>query len=349
MRWLGRWIGRLLIMLCVLGVALASPVIYVETMCRGQGIPSEYAATLPEENWRAETRTLLTYPEWHIVHAYDDYAQVISEGDPHDYHYWAAISGFWSSLCDLTQEAVTLGEIDGDTKQMVYVIGVSFSAELALKALYEETFGRAAIWVRGTEHTALDTLTAQQASEYAAFLQQVPWYRWPFKENAQALEARSTGVFRDAEREFAIGLEYRAKAAYAEVIAQAVESVGADAMTLRMVIKPKERDLSDYKDVSIVGGSKEGLIIETPRYRVLTHLLLEMARDDVQFVEIAGNDDIMFTTLSEVAEVTGAISSMRRQGYGDYRHIRLVKVQHLADALLGLQGDSQRLEHIHDY
>ena len=43
----------------------------------------------------------------------------------------------------------------------------------------------------------------------------------------------------------------------------------------------------------------------------------------------------------------GALTSMARQGYGDYRHLMAVKVADLADRLRDL--GPLRLEHIHDY
>ena len=93
-----RWLGRLLLVL-VLGLALLlAPVAYNDLACTAPTDSEDYAAILPPEQHRAEARTLLTYPEWHIVHAYDDYARVIGDGDPHDYAFLPAITGYWSSL-----------------------------------------------------------------------------------------------------------------------------------------------------------------------------------------------------------------------------------------------------------
>lgn len=70
--------------LLALIVGLAAPIGYIELACRPTGEATPYTAILPPQDRRDEGRTLLTYPEWHIVHAYDDYARVITEGDPHD-------------------------------------------------------------------------------------------------------------------------------------------------------------------------------------------------------------------------------------------------------------------------
>ncbi|MGR3743038.1 MAG: hypothetical protein ACU0BC_02595 [Pseudooceanicola nanhaiensis] len=349
-RTLGRWLLRLTLVLLAIVVLLALPILWVETACRPQGQPDDYAAILPPEHHRAEARTLLTYPEWHIVHAYDDYAQVIATGDPHDFGFLRAVTQYWRSLCALSRRSGPMGGVDGETKQLVYVIGVSFTLELAAKAAYEETLGRIATWIRGPEHSPLDDLSARQARDYATFLQQTPWYRWDFPGDAAALGAADTGTLRDAERRLALGAEYGAKAAYAGVIANAVAAVGPDELTLRMVVEglPPEQ-LSSMEGVTVITDRPEGTEIETVRYRQLTHLLQDMAKQDADFVEIAGNDDILLTVLSPEPDMDGALGSLPRQGYGDTRHLLLVKVTELAALLRQLEAGPATVEHIHDY
>ena len=350
MRFLWRWLKRLVLLLAVLLAALLAPVGYVELACQGETAETDYAALLPPEHRRLESRTLMTYPEWHIVHAYDDYAEVISEGDPHDYGFFRSITGYWSSLCSLTRASADHGGVDWETRQMVYVIGVSFTAELALKAAYEETVGRVFTWIRGETRAPLDEMAAAQARGYATFLQQVPWYRWDFAGDADALQAAATDQLRDRERAFALGIENNVKAAYAGVIAEAVAGVGFDELTLRMIVTGVGRaDLQALPGVTVIAERAQGWEIETPRYRELTGLLAQMAEAGAGFVEIAGNDDIMLTALSDAPTHPDAIHSFARQGYGDYRHLLLVPVTELDETLRGLADQGLRLEHVHDY
>ena len=123
-RWFFRFVGLVLIL--VLG--LLAPVAYTEVACRGSGEADSYAALIAEDHHRNEARTFLTYPEWYIVHAYDDYATVIEDGAPHNYRYLASVVGFWRTLCPLARKAASHGGFDGETKVMIYTIGVSFSA-----------------------------------------------------------------------------------------------------------------------------------------------------------------------------------------------------------------------------
>ncbi|MGL4237683.1 hypothetical protein [Tabrizicola sp.] len=348
MRFLFRWIKRLVLLLVILIIGLLSPLAYIETMCRPQGEALAYTPLVGPEWHRPEGRTLLTYPEWHIVHAYDDYAEVIRTGEPHQFGFLSSITGFWSSLCSLSQTSGSHGGFDWTTKQTIYTIGVSFTAELLLKAAYEETVGRVATWIRGVEQAPLDDLSARQASDYASFLQQVPWYKWDFTRDAAALDAAATGVWRDRERRFALGIEYRVKAAYAKVIEAAVASVGADQLRLRAVVTGMpEADLSALPDVQVIATRPEGIEIEAPRYCAFTRLAETIARAGGSFVEIAGNDDIMFTVISKEPGQSGEIHSFQRQGNSGIRNLILLPVADLTAALRALPEGA--LEHIHDY
>lgn len=337
-----------LVVICVIG--LLSPIAYIETMCRSSGQAVPYEALIAPEHHRPETRTLMTYPEWHIVHAYDDYGRVIETGDPHDFGYLRAIGGFWSSLCTLSAVSGPHGDIDGATKQMIYVIGVSFTAELLLKAAYEETSGRLIAAMRGPEKAPLDDLSAKQAQAYAEFLQQVPWYKWRFREDRADLNTMATDALRDHERRIALGLEYSVKAAYAGVIENAVAQAGQDELTLRMIVTDVDRSKLQNEDgVTVLADSPAGFEIQAPRYRTLTHLLERLALQGANFVEIASNDDIMFTVISDDAELEGAIFSRSRQGSTTTRHLVLIKVSQLGDDLRAIVENGQQLEHIHDY
>lgn len=330
-------------------LALAAPVVWVETSCTSPVAAQTYQPILPPEHRRAESRTLLTYPEWHIVHAYDDYAEVIRTGDPHDFGYFRAITGFWSSLCALSEASGAHGGFSAETKQMAYVIGVSFTAEMAAKAAYEETLGRAATWVRGADLAPLDIVSARQAADYATFLQQVPWYKWNFRGDVAELKAAPPTGFRDRERQVALGLEFGAKALYAEVIENAVAQVGPDALRLRMIVTGlSEAELAGLEGVEVMASRSEGIEIDAPRYRELTYLLDDMARRGADFVEIAGNDDILFTATTDVPQ-DGALHRFPRQGYRDWRELVRVRVPDLAEALRAMQDGPRKLEHIHDY
>jgi hypothetical protein len=350
MRWLGRWLRRAILLFLVVVLGLLSPIAYVETMCRPvAGDPDAYQPLVTAQWQRPESRTLLTYPEWHIVHAYDDYAEVIRTGDPHDFAFLPSISTFWGSLCALSKSSGDYGGFPWETKQMVYTIGVSFTAELLLKATYEETLGRIATWIRGPVRAPLDDLSASQAGAYANFLTQTPWYKWDFMADRFALQTAAGAGFRDQERRIALGLEYRAKSAYAAVIAAAVAGLGEDALRMRVIVAGMTPEaLAQLSDVTVIGAQGTGTEIDTPRYRAFTVLARDIAAGGGAFLEIAGNDDILFTLITPDPTYPGALHSFARQGNSGYRHLVMVKVSDLADAIRNLP-EAATLEHIHDY
>lgn len=350
MRGLIRWLGRLLLIGVVVIAGLAVPSVWIELGCRPQGDVAEASSLLPPRYHRAEARTLLTYPEWHIVHAYDDFAATIREGDPHEFGYVEAVGGYWSSLCQLSRASGPMGGIDGSTKQLVHTIGISFTAEMMLKAAYEETIGRLAAMIRGEERAPLDDLSADQAGDYAAFLTQTPWYLWDFRADSNEFVAAAGSTLRDRERRVALRLEYRAKAAYAGVIERAVAEVGLDQLSMRSVVSgASASELSRIEGVQIVGSVASGIVIETARYRAFTELAKKLSSMQVTFAEIAGNDQIMLAALSTSADEPGALLSLPRQGRDDYRHLFLMPVADLTGRIASMRDGALQLEHIHDY
>lgn len=218
MRLLWRRLKALLCPTALLLLGLAVPVVLVEVRCQPDGTVSPYASILPPQSRRPEANTLLTWPEWQIVHAYEDYGKVIATADPHDYAFLPEAVSFWTSLCTLSKASGPQGGVPIEAKRMLYTIGVSFPLEMGMKAAYEETLGHLATLARGPDRAKLDTVTAQMAADYAAFLYQVPWYRWNFAEDADTLSANPAPGFRNWERRLAIGLEFRGKSLYAGAI-----------------------------------------------------------------------------------------------------------------------------------
>ena len=140
--------------LFVATLLLLSPVAYVELGCRGQVVTQTYEPLVTAPAFqRREANTYLTYPEWHIVFAYDGLAQALATGDEHAFDYIDSISSFWRSTCALTRVASQHGGADWDTRSMIHTIGVSFTTEMLAKAAYEETIGRATAWLRGPRKT----------------------------------------------------------------------------------------------------------------------------------------------------------------------------------------------------
>jgi hypothetical protein len=334
------------------------PVAYIELACRGESDATTYRPLITNPTFqRREANTYLTYPEWHIVYAYDGLAEALKTGDEYRFDYWASIAGFWRSTCAVMRVADEHGGADWDTRSMIHTIGVSFTAEMSAKAAYEETLGHAAAYLRGSQKTPQDKVVAETASEYAAFLRQTPWYQYPFPRERRELWGPNAGASGRAwERRLGIGLEYTAKAAYARLIARAVVATGTATLTIRSVVTGiSESAIALIPDVKVIGGRSDGLEIETPRYDRFTRILAEIARRGGAVREIAGNDDIMVTlTVPRNAAVPDlrhghVILRMSRDGFPSDRLLVDTKVSELASLLASYPLGDPGVEHVFDY
>jgi hypothetical protein len=344
----------------VLGVvALLSPVAYVESFCRADPDATAYQPLITDPAFqRAEANSYLTYPEWHIVYAYEGLAKTLETTDEYAFDYSASIAGFWRSFCALNQQANRHGGGDFNTRATIHVIGVSYTLELVMKAAYEKTVGRLFTVLRGPQKTPQDLYAAQMAADYAKFLQQVPWYKYDFETANAELWAEPVSSFaRGWERRLALGGEFSAKSAYAGVIASAVEASGVAILRIRSVVSGLDAtELGSIEGVDVVGTTPGGLIIETPRYRTFTHILEAIITRGGTVTEIAGNDDIMLSAVGwddpdlRTLKQGAVLSRIPRDGYdGSARWLIGVKVSELGPALDEIKDQGLTLEHIYDY
>jgi hypothetical protein len=352
---LTKW-GLLALFLVVL--CLAAPVAYVAAACKGTPGKQGYQPIITEAEFqRKEANSYLTYPEWHIVYAYEGLARALETGDEYEFGYFSSVKGFWSAACALNKVAAAHGGADAATVRTNYVIGASFTLEMGMKALYEETMGRLFAAMRGPVKSPQDVIAAEMASDYAAFLQQTPWYKYPFdQEVANLWNAPLDMPVRGWERRLALGGEWKAKAAYAGLIANAVAATGVAKLEIRSVVSGlSEAQLAAIKDVQLIGPVPQGFVINTPRYQAFTKILEEITKSGGAIVEIAGNDDVLVTVTMpddpEMSALSGAdiLAVINRDGFGGERALLNVRVSQLSRLISALKAGPLRLEHVYDY
>lgn len=354
-----RWLKRIGIAVAVIVVLCAIPVLWIETQCMGI-LPKEqqnYRAILPQEDRRNQIDTYLTYPEWSIVHAYEDFAGVARQRGESAFRYFDSIAGYWRSLCSLSATASAKGDISGEIKTMLYVIGISFTGEMGVKGAYEKTVGKLTEWIRGSRPTPEDLFAQKVNDDYAVFLRQTPWYEFPFgKTLAQFWRETSwptPSIIRSLERRIALSMEYGVKAGYAWLIAQGA-ALSPAKRTIRSVVG--SGDTLPGAEVKIIEQRPDGtIVIETPRYRALTQVLLTLMERDRRIVEIAGNDEIFVTVLTKdgaaraaggahelIAVPIQAKPGFTRRGYS-------VRLENLPAFVQALRQAGGEFEHAYDY
>jgi hypothetical protein len=342
----------------LLALALA-PIVTIETRCRSpiEGYETGgYTPLIRDAAWqRDESRTWLTYPEWHIVYSAEDFASFLEDNPPSGYHYLRDIRGFWSSYCAMNRAAA--GRAGVDARVMLYTIGLSYSAELLVKALYENTLGRLSEWIGGW-HSADDRYAQEVQQRYGAFMHQTPWYAFPFWDALDGLwrTREPTQRLRHWERRHALSAEYALKAGYAKLIGFASgASLGRDEPTLRMVVRgdPKVLQAADPR-LRVIRPAANGLtLVEAPRYEQFTELVLKLSDTPLELVEISGNDDIFVTLLMPPGkQVPGPgthLITTRTERPG-WRRIGLsTKVGDLLDVIRLARRHGGWVEHVYDY
>jgi hypothetical protein len=342
----------------VLG-ALA-PILYVETRCTaplpGLDGAQAFRSLMPgNAGRRAEHRTWLTYPEWYIVYSAESYGRYLAAGSrPSGYGYARDISGFWSGLCAVNRASAPTGGA-GDAKVMLYTIGLSFSAEMIVKGLYENTFGRVFEWIGGWRSDD-DRYNAAVWTSYGRFMHQIPWYRFPFGQALSGLWRTEGGnsPVRHWERRFALSLEYGVKAGYAALIGWASgAALGRDELTLRLVTRGDAAAVDPrFRNVARLAGGRH--VVEAPRYAQFTALMLRLSETNVQLAEIAGNDDVFVTLLLPVrAGAPAGTILLLEAPLGDrpgWRRVGVnVKVDRLLPLLRAVRAGQGEVEHVYDY
>jgi len=286
----------------VLALALV-PIVTIETTCRApiEGLETTgYKPVITDPAWqRDETRTWLTYPQWHIVYSAASFARFVQHNPPSGYHYLRDVRGFWSSYCAMNQASA--GRPRGNAKVKLYTSGLGFSAKLLVRALYENSLGRIAEWQSGA-NSPDDRYDASVQQRFAAFLRERPWYAFPFGEAFRGLCRTSEPhfTFRHWERRLALGAGYGVNAGFAKLIGSVSgASPGKDQQTLRFVVSGSPRAIAAVDPrFHVIGPAGKGLtLVEAPADDQFTELMTKLEKTPLEPAEISGNDDVFVTLL----------------------------------------------------
>jgi hypothetical protein len=364
-----RRLRRILVAIVTLIVlAVVVPMAYIEGSCRpgpGAAASASPGAALPpitETGYRRkQANTLFTFPEWYIVYSFEDFGRFLDHGSESGFNYPAHITGFWRSFCTINRAVPDTGESLFDVKSMIYVIGVSYSAEYAIKGAYENTIGRITEWIRSAARTPQDDYARAVLQDYAAFLYTIPWYKYPFSEKLHGLTAISTptpSLVRTWERGFALGAEYFVKIGYAWLIQKALDASSDDEpREIMFVVSTLPPDaLAREPRIKLIRTlTPDWQLVQTPRYKDFTEIVQGLLDQGRNLAEVAGNHEILITVIAPKAAklaVKGApeLFSLDLDARPGFRRAGLrARIDRLVDINRDLKAAGATIEHFYDY
>ena len=248
-----------------------------------------------------------------------------------------------------------------EVKTMIYVIGVSYSIEYAIKGLYENTIGRVFEWIRGNKRTPQDDYARAVLQDYAAFLYTVPWYKYPFREKLDGFMAISTptpSTARTIERGFALGSEYLIKIGYAWLIQKGLDaSSDSEPRDIMFAVAtlPPEVLAAEPRIKPIRALSPQWQLVQTPRYKDFTEIVQGLLDRGIALAEIAGNREIMITVIApksadlDVKDATELFSLDLDAKPGFRRACLKARIDRLVEINRELKARSAGIEHFYDY
>jgi len=364
-----KWLRRILITLVILIVLpVAVPLAYIEGTCRpaqvaaSTGAPPVALPAIDDAGYRRkENNTFFTFPEWYIVYSFEDFGRFLDRSSESRFNYLGHIFGFWRSFCTINRAVPPTGESLSDVKTMIYVIGISYSAEYAIKGLYEETIGRGFEWIRGERLTPQDEYARAVLQDYASFLYTVPWYKYPFDDKLKGLMTITTPTpsrWRTWERDFALGTEYYLKTGYAHLIQQALDANGDDEprdIMFAVATLPPEVLAKEPRLKSVRALTPQWQLVQAPRYKELTEILQGLLDQGYGLAEIAGNHEILITVIAPDAarldvRDTTELFSLELDARPGYRRAGLkARIDRLVDINRDLKAKGVSIEHFYDY
>jgi hypothetical protein len=336
----------------------------VETQCKAE-LPTDIIRMDrfnidDQKYYRAEGDSYLTYPEWYIVYAYIDLADVTRQSSESSFDYIQSIRGFWTSLCGARRTASAIGPVTRDQVITDYIIGVSFTAEMSIQGGYERTIGALSAWLRGSNRTPEDIFASRMRDDYAAFLQQTPWYQFPFGAELSRfwrdVPLVGGNPVRKVERRVGLTLELGVKALYARIMGYAAAYSPAELTILSIVEGLDASDLATDPRIEKIRDLGEGVtLIQTPRYQQYTEIIRGLGARGRRVIEIAGNTRILTTVLVPnsieldvgTAREIFAAPIQSREGW---RRVGLdTHVGDLAAQIGAVERQGGEFEHAYDY
>ena len=311
---------------------------------------------------RPEDDTFLSYPEWYIVWSYQEKADFQQHHLPSAFPYFRAVRQYWSSYCCISRLMSGKYSFNWGEQVMLVVIGSSFSAEYILKGGYEDTIGRLSEWSSNYAPTEEDQFAYKVAREYADFVHIRPFYEFHFARQVKGLwsDTHLLGphFVRKWERKMFLTTDYTIEAFYCWLIEKMTHlTYGSEPSdTYAWIDHANQPTLERTPRLKLMKEvSSNAYIVDVPRYQEFTTTAAMLAEQGVQFVEIAGNSQILISVIAPQSwhydgpEAQHVFSASMLTDPNMQRVILLCDVPSLSPALDALRSHGLTVEHIYDY
>lgn len=315
-----------------------------------------------EHYYRGEEQSYFTVPEWYIVFNADEFGFFLQEGRTSQFPWFRAIYQFWETYYAVCRQTADDYAYNGRYQTVLMIIGPSFTIENSARALYTKTISRAAEWTNFSGPTDEEIYYQQVQAEYGTWLHTVPWFKFPFQEKLGGFWEETSwvgrGMIRKWERKFAISTEYLIKIGYGTLINKGAEN-SFDFIpenTHLWVAGLTDETLTAEPELVLDKQLENGeSIVHVPRYEQFTVIVPKLAEQGLQFLEIAGNDEIVMAILVPQAwEYDLAAGDVfLEQTYLSRPELKrlvvTVPVEQLHTVLLEVAEQKLTLEHLYDY
>ena len=300
-----------------------------------------------QEDRRDYSNTLLTYPEWFLVFSPQEFSDLTKEKVASDFTYFGHVVQFWSAYYQIFQATKNDPKFNSEYHTMIMVIGVSTTVEYFFKGLYEFSVGKLSKMLFG--RVPEDDFTHSFAYDYVEFIKITPWYEFDFYSQLKKLWAtpwQVKGFLRQLERRYVLTTELLIKQGYGALIKKATKSSFESPKLFTVVAGDKKVEFTPAPE-----SSGDLFLYQVPRYQPFQASATSLAKQGVEFKEVAGNNSqILISVLTTTEDKGSPYPIFLEQAVltkpGMKRVLILVPISKLASFLVEKEAT---IEHVFDY
>jgi FAD/FMN-containing dehydrogenase len=310
---------------------------------------------------KPEGRTLLTVPEWYLVWNPGEYVAHLESGRPPDtFPFVESVREYWSLYKEMRRAHLGVYPEDAEYLTTLRVIGVSTSVEYLLKAAYERSLGRLFRGFSSQKESAEEQVILDAQRAYVKFIYDEPWYAFGFAAHIQKIWQTpwlGPNFVRRTERRLFFTAEFGLKSLYASLLTWAAQTAyGPSQERVQLVSRKPATTEALPSGAHQLGTLSSGeVVFDLPRWREFSEIVPLLAERGYEFVDIAGNDEIVVSLIEREPrpfEAHGArrlADSRVLSNPSSRRSLWWVPVPSLAGFLREAERTGHKLEHIYDY